>query len=85
MNQLEFAKHMGVGQSTVTKWKHRGWLVMAGDCVVDVERSKARLLEKRGTLGDVGKREGKKASPWRLGPHCKTNRAHEQHRRWNGG
>lgn len=85
MNQAEFAKLLQMPPSMVTVWKQRGWLVMKGDCEVDVEASKARLLEKRGTLGRVGKKKAKRASPWSKGPNCNTNRAHKIHREWEGG
>jgi hypothetical protein len=85
MNQSEFAALMGVHQGTVTRWKDKGWLVMAGDCEVDPDASKARLLEMRGTLGKLSATAKSKRSAWSRGPHCKTHRAFEQHRRFNGG
>ena len=85
MNQTEFAKLMQVHQGTVTRWKDRGWLVMAGDCQVDVEASKARLLERRGTLGKIDARKASKRSGWSRSPHCTTHRALQIHREWNGG
>ena len=85
MNQQDFGKLMGVHGGTVTLWKQRGWLVMKGDCQVDVEASKARLLEKRGTLGKLGNRAASKRSAWSKAPHCTTHRALQIHREWNGG
>ena len=85
MNQKDFATLMRVPAPTVTKWKQRGWLVMAGDCEVDVEASKARLLEKRGTLKKMSKREASKLSGWSRSPHCTTHRALQLHREFNGG
>ncbi|ARZ01757.1 hypothetical protein [Yersinia ruckeri] len=39
MNQSDFAKLHDVSRKTVTTWKARGWLVLAGDDI-DVEASK---------------------------------------------
>ena len=82
MNQKDFADLLQFPPSVVTKWKQRGWLVMLGDCEVDVEASKARLLEKRGTLDRVSKKKAKQASPWARGPNCDTRKDHESNRRF---
>ncbi|MGX1957045.1 RNA polymerase subunit sigma-70 [Serratia proteamaculans] len=42
MNQSDFAKLHGVSRKTVTSWKARGWLVLAGDDI-DVEASNANI------------------------------------------
>ena len=85
MNQQDFGKLMGVHGGTVTRWKEKGWLVMSGDCQVDVEASKARLLERRGTLGKIDARKASKRSGWSKAPHCTTHRALESHRRFKTG
>lgn len=78
MNQTEFAGLLGLPPSLVTIWKQRGWVVMASAHEVDVEASKAKLMEKRGTLGRLGKARAKQASPWGKRPHCNINRAEER-------
>ncbi|PHY81371.1 RNA polymerase subunit sigma-70 (plasmid) [Serratia marcescens] len=42
MNQSDFAKLHGVSRKTVTTWKARGWLVLAGDDI-DVKASNANI------------------------------------------
>ncbi|QTL38792.1 RNA polymerase subunit sigma-70 [Xenorhabdus budapestensis] len=49
MNQSEFAKLHGVSRKTVTQWKARGWLVMAGDDI-NVEASNANIERYRKTV-----------------------------------
>ena len=49
MNQSDFAKLHGVSRKTVTAWKARGWLVLAGDDI-DVEASNANLERYRKTV-----------------------------------
>lgn len=49
MNQSDFAKLYGVSRKTVTTWKARGWLVLAGDDI-DVEASNANIERFRKTV-----------------------------------
>ncbi|MDR8480732.1 RNA polymerase subunit sigma-70 [Serratia nevei] len=49
MNQSDFAKLHGVSRKTVTTWKARGWLVLAGDDI-DVEASNANIERFRKTV-----------------------------------
>ncbi|MFS7187962.1 RNA polymerase subunit sigma-70 [Serratia proteamaculans] len=49
MNQSDFAKLHGVSRKTVTSWKARGWLVLAGDDI-DVEASNANIERFRKTV-----------------------------------
>ncbi|HGM5452844.1 TPA: RNA polymerase subunit sigma-70 [Serratia marcescens] len=49
MNQSDFAKLHGVSRKTVTAWKARGWLVLAGDDI-DVEASNANIERFRKTV-----------------------------------
>lgn len=49
MNQSDFAKLHGVSRKTVTAWKSRGWLVMAGDGI-DVDASNANIERFRKTV-----------------------------------
>ncbi|HBK4657558.1 TPA: RNA polymerase subunit sigma-70 [Serratia marcescens] len=49
MNQSDFAKLHGVSRKTVTTWKSRGWLVLAGDDI-DVEASNANIERFRKTV-----------------------------------
>ncbi|WP_187322245.1 RNA polymerase subunit sigma-70 [Serratia marcescens] len=49
MNQSDFAKLHGVSRKTVTIWKARGWLVLAGDDI-DVEASNANIERFRKTV-----------------------------------
>lgn len=49
MNQSDFAKLHSVSRKTVTNWKARGWLVLAGDDI-DVEASNANIERFRKTV-----------------------------------
>lgn len=49
MNQSDFAKLHGVSRKTVTTWKARGWLLLAGDDI-DVEASNANIGRFRKTV-----------------------------------
>ena len=49
MNQSDFAKLHNVSRKTVTAWKARGWLVLAGDDI-DVEASNANIERFRKTV-----------------------------------
>ncbi|MEC5321113.1 RNA polymerase subunit sigma-70 [Brenneria populi subsp. brevivirga] len=49
MNQSDFAKLHGVSRKTVTAWKSRGWLVLAGD-EIDVEASNVNIERYRKTV-----------------------------------
>ncbi|HFD3847782.1 TPA: RNA polymerase subunit sigma-70 [Serratia marcescens] len=49
MNQSDFAKLHGVSRKTVTTWKARGWLVLAGDDI-DVEASNSNIERFRKTV-----------------------------------
>ncbi|BEL74417.1 MULTISPECIES: hypothetical protein [Serratia] len=49
MNQSDFAKLHGVSRKTVTTWKARGWLVLAGDDI-DVKASNANIERFRKTV-----------------------------------
>ncbi|MCL6397229.1 RNA polymerase subunit sigma-70 [Pectobacterium carotovorum subsp. carotovorum] len=69
MNQSDFAKLHGVSRKTVTSWKARGWLVLAGDDI-DVEASNANLEryrktvtqpEKKGAGNTQGNKQGNKS------------------------
>jgi hypothetical protein len=75
MNQKQFAAHVGANQATVSRWKERGWLVFAEPGVIDVEATKARLIEERGQTGPMSKRQARMASGWSKSPHCETHRA----------
>ncbi|QNO00895.1 small subunit terminase DNA packaging protein [Serratia phage vB_SspM_BZS1] len=55
MNQSDFAKLHGVSRKTVTSWKARGWLVLAGDDI-DVEASNANIERFRKTVTRPGKK-----------------------------
>jgi len=81
MNQTEFAHLMKVNQATVSTWKQKGWIVIV-DGAVDVEASKALLLEKRGTLGKLTARQVSQRSGWSKRPHCLTHNALENQRKW---
>lgn len=64
MNQSDFAKLHGVSRKTVTSWKARGWLVLAGDDI-DVEASNANIERFRKTVTrpekkSVGNKQGNK-------------------------
>jgi hypothetical protein len=64
MNQSDFAKLHGVSRKTVTSWKARGWLVLAGDDI-DVEASNANIERFRKTVTRpekkaAGNRQGNK-------------------------
>ncbi|CAI1758293.1 RNA polymerase subunit sigma-70 [Serratia proteamaculans] len=64
MNQSDFAKLHGVSRKTVTSWKARGWLVLAGDDI-DVEASNANIERFRKTVTRpekkaVGNKQGNK-------------------------
>lgn len=56
MNQSDFAKLNGVSRKTVTSWKARGWLVLAGDDI-DVEASNANIERFRKTVTRPEKKE----------------------------
>lgn len=56
MNQSDFAKLYGVSRKTVTSWKARGWLVLAGDDI-DVEASNANIERFRKTVTRPEKKE----------------------------
>jgi alkylated DNA nucleotide flippase Atl1 len=56
MNQSDFAKLHGVSRKTVTSWKARGWLVLAGDDI-DVEASNANIERFRKTVTRPEKKE----------------------------
>ncbi|MFS7159803.1 RNA polymerase subunit sigma-70 [Serratia proteamaculans] len=56
MNQSDFAKLHGVSRKTVTSWKARGWLVLAGDDI-DVEASNANIERFRKTVTRPKKKE----------------------------
>ncbi|HFD7740952.1 TPA: RNA polymerase subunit sigma-70 [Serratia marcescens] len=65
MNQSDFAKLHGVSRKTVTTWKARGWLVLAGDDI-DVEASNANIERFRKTVTrpekkPAGNKQGNKA------------------------
>lgn len=69
INQSEFAVLMKTDTGCVTRWKQKGWLVIEGG-LVNVEASKARLLEKRGTLGKMTPRQKAQRSSWSHNPAC---------------
>lgn len=72
MTQTEFAMSLGFSESAATTWKRRAWLVFLEDGSVDVEASKARLIENRGHLRPMTRREKSQRSGWSKGPACKT-------------
>ena len=82
MYQKDFADQMRVNQSTVSRWKSRGWLSLNPDGTIDIEASRALLLEKRGTLGRIDSTAASKRSGWSKAPHCETHRAFALQRAW---
>ncbi|MGM1189178.1 RNA polymerase subunit sigma-70 [Serratia liquefaciens] len=75
MNQSDFAKLHGVSRKTVTSWKARGWLVLAGDDI-DVEASNANIErfrktvtrpEKKAAGNKQGNKTGNRSSGNKLG------------------
>ena len=84
MTQTEFVRSLGFHQSTATDWKRRGWIVFGADGSVDVDASRSRLLEARGTLGPLAGRAKSRRSPWSRYPGCTTRRAIESGRRIRG-
>lgn len=62
MNQSDFAKLHSVSRKTVTTWKARGWLVLAGEDI-DVDASNSNLERYRKTVT----RPDKKASSSKQG------------------
>lgn len=56
LTQKEFAEHLGVNKSTVTRLKQAGRLVLAADGRVDVPASLARIEATRGERHDVSQR-----------------------------
>lgn len=56
MNQSDFAKLHGVSRKTVTTWKARGWLVLAGEDI-DVEASNANIERYRKPVTRTNKKE----------------------------
>jgi hypothetical protein len=53
MNQQDFARHIGVHKSHVTRMKQNGRLVMTEEGLVDVVASKLRIAETSGGREDV--------------------------------
>jgi len=84
MNQQDFAAMMRVNQSTVSRWKSRGWLVFV-EGLIDVDASKKRLLDRRGTLGRIDSTAASKRSGWSKAPHCQSYRAFELQKAWRAG
>lgn len=77
MNQSDFAKLHNVSRKTVTAWKARGWLVLAGDDI-DVEASNANIERFRKTVTRpekkvAGNTQGNKAGN-KTGNRAKGNR-----------
>lgn len=56
MNQSDFAKLHNVSRKTVTTWKARGWLVLAGEDI-DVEASNANIERYRKSVTRPDKKE----------------------------
>ncbi|CNI04454.1 hypothetical protein [Yersinia ruckeri] len=78
MNQSDFAKLHDVSRKTVTTWKARGWLVLAGDDI-DVEASNANIERFRKTVTRsekkvAGNTQGNKLGN-RQGNNTKGNRS----------
>lgn len=69
MNQSDFAKLHGVSRKTVTAWKSRGWLVLAGDDIdvdasnTNIERFRKTVTrpEKKAAGNTQGNKQGNKA------------------------
>lgn len=70
MNQSDFAKLHCVSRKTVTSWKARGWLVLAGDDI-DVEASNANIERFRKTVT----RPEKKAAGNKTGNRSSGNKS----------
>lgn len=82
MNQSDFAKLHNVSRKTVTAWKARGWLVLAGDDI-DVEASNANIErfrktvtrpEKKAVGNTQGNKQGNKQGNSRKG-NCLGNKS----------
>ncbi|MFS7358658.1 RNA polymerase subunit sigma-70 [Rahnella inusitata] len=72
MNQSDFAKLHGVSRKTVTTWKARGWLVLAGDDI-DVDASNANIKQYRKTVTRPEKNNGKNAAGNKQGNKSQGN------------
>ncbi|QWA09801.1 RNA polymerase subunit sigma-70 [Sodalis ligni] len=82
MNQSDFAKLHSVSRKTVTTWKARGWLVLAGDDI-DVEASNANIERYRKTVTrpekkTAGNTQGNKQGN-KSGNNRKGNRSGNKH------
>jgi phage terminase large subunit GpA-like protein len=47
VTRADFARHMGVNASQVTRWADKGWLVLTDTGAIDLEASKARVQASR--------------------------------------
>lgn len=56
LRQIEFARHLDVNRSYVTRLKQDGRIVLTADGLVDVEASRARILATAGGRDDVAAR-----------------------------
>lgn len=72
MNQSDFAKLHGVSRKTVTTWKARGWLVLAGDDI-DVDASNANIKQYRKTVTRPEKNNEKNAAGNKQGNKSQGN------------
>lgn len=59
LRQIEFARHLDVNRSYVTRLKQDGRIVLTADGLVDVEASRARILATAGGRDDVAARWAK--------------------------
>lgn len=59
MRKSEFAKHMGVNRSTVTRWAQNGRLVLAENDCVKVEESIHRIGATEGNRADLKSKHAK--------------------------
>lgn len=74
MNQSDFAKLHHVSRKTVTAWKARGWLVLAGDDI-DVEASNAHIERFRKTVTRPEKKVAGNTQGNKQGNNRKGNRS----------
>lgn len=78
MNQSDFAKLHGVSRKTVTTWKARGWLVLAGDDI-DVEASNANIERFRKTVTRPEKKPAGNKQGNKTGNRSSGNKSGNKH------
>ena len=81
MSRASFARSIGVPKTTIARWDECGYLVRTADGEIDAEASKARIIEKNGSLRPMTKSQASRQSAWSKGPHCKTHAAKQA---WRG-